>query len=439
MNGTRQQVRTRRPLAIWVEGAMLHNSNMGLSALADSCICGVVTRFPEANLTVASRIANQPDAIVSVDGQERGVKQRCVWLSQNPLSLYSSFGLRLRYAARGLVPVRPLSDDDPLPELSRMQLVLDITGGDSFSDIYGGLDGLVRHRQRKAFLMSFKKPFVMLPQTYGPFSTPEAKRIARWVLERTALAMSRDHEGLDVLRDLMGDEYVQQKAVYVPDLAYTLEPSPAPPAVWEQIALLRSSGRPVVGLNVSGLLYNNAYDWRERLGLAVDYRELMQRLVGVIASEWGAGVLLVPHVLAKQGKESDPSACRILREASGLSDDRVAVLAEPINHRQLKGAIGQCDFFVGSRMHSCIAALSQGVPTMGIAYSCKFSGVFESVGASDCVADLRTSSIPDVLNQVESAYNSRTDLRRRLEAAVPVVQRAVREAFDLLVPLVGQP
>ena len=45
-----------------------------------------------------------------------------------------------------------------------------------------------------------------------------------------------------------------------------------------------------------------------------------------------------------------------------------------------KAVIGQCDFFIGSRMHACIAALSQGVPCVGVAYSMKFAGVFDTVG-----------------------------------------------------------
>ena len=48
----------------------------------------------------------------------------------------------------------------------------------------------------------------------------------------------------------------------------------------------------------------------------------------------------------------------------------------------MKYLIGQCDFFVGSRMHSCIAAVSQCVPAVSIAYSDKFIGVMATLGLS---------------------------------------------------------
>ena len=59
------------------------------------------------------------------------------------------------------------------------------------------------------------------------------------------------------------------------------------------------------------------------------------------------------------------------------------------DQHEIKGVIGMCDFFVGSRMHACIGALSQGIPCVGVAYSMKFRGVFESVGVADWVVDSR--------------------------------------------------
>ena len=40
-------------------------------------------------------------------------------------------------------------------------------------------------------------------------------------------------------------------------------------------------------------------------------------------------------------------------------------------------------------MHSCIAALPQGIPCIGLAYRMKFEGVFESIVMSDWVIDAK--------------------------------------------------
>jgi len=84
------------------------------------------------------------------------------------------------------------------------------------------------------------------------------------------------------------------------------------------------------------------------------------------------------------------------------------------NQRQAKCLIGKSDFFVGSRMHSCIAALSQEVPTVGMAYSDKFAGVFESVGVKDCVIDARSCDEKQAVEKIEYIFRNKDMIRGRL-------------------------
>jgi polysaccharide pyruvyl transferase WcaK-like protein len=83
-------------------------------------------------------------------------------------------------------------------------------------------------------------------------------------------------------------------------------------------------------------------------------------------------------------------------------------------------------------MHACIAALSQGIPAVGIAYSGKFQGVFESVGVGDCVADARRCREDELLEKVSSAYQRRGQIRENLQETVPRAQRAILDMFKAL-------
>ena len=71
---------------------------------------------------------------------------------------------------------------------------------------------------------------------------------------------------------------------------------------------------------------------------------------------------------------------------------RIHMLHGEHDQHAVKGIIGLCSFFIGSRMHACIAALSQGIPTVAVAYSKKFMGVFESAGMGHMVVDARDTS-----------------------------------------------
>ena len=98
----------------------------------------------------------------------------------------------------------------------------------------------------------------------------------------------------------------------------------------------------------------------------------------------------------------------------------------------MKGVIGQCDFFIGSRMHACIAALSQGVPCVGVAYSMKFAGVFESVGAGGWVVDGREVGNDEAVARILELYGQRDALRGPLGQAAEDARAQLQVVFRRL-------
>ena len=73
----------------------------------------------------------------------------------------------------------------------------------------------------------------------------------------------------------------------------------------------------------------------------------------------------------------------------------------------MKTLIGKCDVFVGSRMHACIGAVSQCVPTVSLAYSDKFKGVMAPLGESSVVVDLREATFEDTENAINGLFDNR--------------------------------
>jgi polysaccharide pyruvyl transferase WcaK-like protein len=144
--------------------------------------------------------------------------------------------------------------------------------------------------------------------------------------------------------------------------------------------------------------------------------------------------MLVPHVFGTgDDDESDSIACRKIHEnlEDGLRS-RVHLLEEEYDPHEMKALIGRCDLFLGSRMHACIAAISQHVPTVGLAYSNKFRAVFESVGVGDWVIDIRGCDGDDVILVVDRAYGCRAEVRSRLESTIPAVRDSVLGLFGQL-------
>ncbi|MFG0242166.1 MAG: polysaccharide pyruvyl transferase family protein [Phycisphaerales bacterium JB054] len=319
--------------------------------------------------------------------------------------------------------------------LRNADAVLDISGGDSFTDLYG------ERRFRsitlpKLLALRLGRPLVLLPQTYGPFDSDHSKAIATRIVRGAAIALARDARSFAVLRELLGDSFDPARHRCGVDVAFLLPAAAPEPRLMPLRAQewLADGVRPVAGVNISGLIHNDPRRAREDFGFVADYRTLIRRTVeGLIAR--GARVLLIPHVVTPPGHyESDVDAAQRLVEALPTdARDHIMVAPAFTDPREVKGLIGKCDWFCGTRMHSTIAALSQGVPTAAVAYSIKTQGVFETCGQGDHVADPRHSSTEDVVAHLLASFDGREAARASLAEHLPDVRQIAQEQMSCVV------
>jgi polysaccharide pyruvyl transferase WcaK-like protein len=308
-------------------------------------------------------------------------------------------------------------------------LIGDIRGGDSFSDIYG-LRKFVQGSLPLLTVALLGRPYVMLPQTYGPFRGRITRILAASLLKRATAIYTRDRNCEGLVAKLCG-----RTPAFCPDVAFTLEARQPHHVPLTSGDTARSARGPIVGVNVSGLLYMGGYTGRNMFGLRCEYRTLIDQLIGRLLSSTDAEILLVPHVFGSEREET--ARDMLLHSHESRFPGRIFGVAEPLSERELKWVIGQTDFFVGSRMHACIAALSQSVPAVGLAYSDKFLGVFESIGMGDATIDLRKALPEAVIEQTLAMFERRGELRAELAERIPRIQESVRLTFERLCPPSG--
>ena len=192
---------------------------------------------------------------------------------------------------------RPLAMARSIREISRCDVVVDLTGGDSFSDIYGG-KRLLRKLIHKELVLATGTPLVLGPQTYGPLRRRIWVPWYRHVIKRAALVVARDELSAAFLASLT------DRRVHVStDVAVVLP--------WTRRE--RESGTRVA-FNVSGLLWGGGYTGTNQFALATDYRTYCHGVVEGLLAE-GHEVHLVPHVLTRAwegGVEDDVAAAKEL-------------------------------------------------------------------------------------------------------------------------------
>lgn len=423
-------------MKIGLLGASFDTGNMGVGAIGESAIKCILHRWPDAQITLLDSGREVKECRLTVGGKDMLIRKMPIRFCPN-IFLQNHFIVLCFYAIlfkvfRGEKFRRFFAErNDELNSILALDVVADITGGDSFSDIYG-MRRFTLGFLRKWIVLLFGKELIMLPQTYGPFKRRSAKAMAKFILKRAAIVYSRDKAGVECVKGLLSNSS-NGKVKFSPDVAFALDVTKPERLNIAPADIVRDASSIVIGLNVSGLLFNGGYDRNNMFGLRADYPALVYGVIDFFMKMKNVNILLVPHVFSPSGTvESDPDACRSVYETLKKKyADRIFIISDKYDQGRIKYIIGMCDFFVGSRMHSCIAALSQNIPAVGIAYSSKFGGVFESIGLADCVIDARILDEKAALDKLTDIYERRHRIRKHLENTMPQVKQRVLNLFKL--------
>lgn len=415
-------------------GASFNTNNMGVNALTAGTTKAIFYQFPNAELFLLDYGKERRPNTVEMSGRRIVVQHENIRFSKrvylrNHIAMLLFLSLMARVMPLGRMKWKLVSQFPALKRLSEADIVTSLAGGDSFSDIYGLRRFFyVAFPQLLALLM--QKRLIFLPQTIGPFEGTIARNVARFIMKRAEIIYSRDREGLQVARNLLslGSE-MGGKIRFCFDVAFVLDPV-RPKNMNVQSGDQEEKGRPLVGLNISGLLYIGGYSGRNLFGLKLDYRDLISDLIDFMIMKKDASVMLVPHVFGTD-EESDFMVCQeVYSSLKERYNRRLLFASGDYNESEVKYIISLCDFFIGSRMHACIAALSQNVPTVSIAYSRKFLGVMETIGVEDLVADPRKLEKEEMFKVIGDAFENKARLRGHLEKTVPRVKETVLNLFN---------
>jgi colanic acid/amylovoran biosynthesis protein len=243
--------------------------------------------------------------------------------------------------------------------LGELDCMLDISAGDSFAEIYG---------PKRFFWMWLTKrltilrgvPLVLSPQTIGPFSRQPYLRLAAGVMKRARLTIARDPMSLAAMRAMAP----MARGMLAADVAFRLPYAPRPRV---------DDGKIHVGVNVSGLLWQQSISGGNAYKLPYDYAVLTRILLDALVAREDITVHLITHVVDRS----------MPRDSDGpIADELAAAYPQTIRvpdfpgPTEAKSYISGLDLLIAARMHACIAAFSSGVPVLPVAYSRKFSGLF---------------------------------------------------------------
>ena len=392
-----------KSMTIGILGAPLNNGNLGCIALTYSL------------LTVLEKIARDLQVTFIYCIFEGIEDQEKTKLASKNLGIeferIKSFNIYPILSVLGFFH-RPNKVLNTYSALKKCNLLIDLTQGDSFSDIYGDRVFNKNTNGKLFVIKKMKKPLILGPQTYGPYLKEKNKTKAKKAIDNATLVIARDDASAQYV-----NSFTDRKVYVTTDLAFELP--------YKKYNFKQKDGADnkiiSVGFNVSGLLLKNKAEFTPtKFQLQTDYDSYIDKMLFWLLDN-NFKVSLIPHVTADY-------ECEKLIAAKFPQVELVEMHRDPID---IKSRISMCDIFIGARMHATIGAFSSGVATIPTAYSRKFNGLYKSVGYP-YVIDLLHNSTEENIEKTKEYVQKYTELKTLAQESMKNISVRKRQTASLI-------
>jgi colanic acid/amylovoran biosynthesis protein len=258
------------------------------------------------------------------------------------------------------------------------------------------------------FATLLDKPLYLYAQSIGPFATEFQAALVRCALKGARMVIAREQISMDMILSwkLLCPVHVGGDAAFL---------LPKPGECDLPVPLERSAPR--VGLTVR--------KWSEVPAEQECFEFTMAGFITWLTGERLATVVLIPQVTFAAWGDDDREVMRRVY-ARIVEKNRVMLVEDDLSPMQVKALCGAVDFFVGTRMHSNIFALSMGVPSMAIGYQPKSAGIMHQLGLERWVIEIKDVTLPRLQALFEDLTDHAVEVRENLARQVPVAIEKAR-------------
>jgi colanic acid/amylovoran biosynthesis protein len=268
----------------------------------------------------------------------------------------------------------------------------------------------------------------------GPFNTWFRRAVAKLMYENIDLFLNREELSSELLKQLG----VKKPILTTACPAFLLIPD-SPERGKEIMAQegVDVNSKPLIGLTLAG--YNlSQRSWRKPKSFE-DLKAFIPTLRWLL-DDLKATVVLLPHVYRTNpyvneyelvnGPDHD-ILLNLFRMVNGENyEGKLRLVEGKYTASEVKSLIGQFDMLISGRLHAGVAALSQGIPTVLLAYGHKHRGFARLVGQEKYAYSGKDSK--KLLSLVKEAWQNRSEIKKTIQEKMPRVSELVRLNFEII-------
>ncbi|WP_048198240.1 polysaccharide pyruvyl transferase family protein [Methanocella arvoryzae] len=239
---------------------------------------------------------------------------------------------------------------------------------------------------------------------------------------------------IDLCKSHISYEYLRKIGVTNPnihvtaDLAFAIDAA-TDKRVAEILQVEGVSGvrKPIIGVSLSKVISKWAFPD------VSDPEEKYKRYVKIIASilddlivKTGGTIVFIPHVFGSSDSNNDRQTHKKINDSMKLKDQTLLIDTE-YSAGELRGLIGNCDFFIGARTHALISAAMTCVPFIGLEYeSFKTRGILgRMLGFDRYVYNIQEMDEGSLKRLILDCWDQKSSIRQELEQKLPGIRERV--------------
>lgn len=282
--------------------------------------------------------------------------------------------------------------------------------GGGFIHAYGGLTSLYYMYYSLYHIIlaqKLKKPVYVMPNSYGPFNGPFVDKLVKRTLSNCKLVLARESISSDYVK-----ESIDMSLPLFPDLGFFLETN-------EQNSMKEYLLKKGIPLNKKRCVAITMRPYRfpgekDPIQAYNNYKETFVKFIKYLQSS-GYHTVLIEHTLSHNTHENDGTSIKeIIPHLDGV--DYTFLSDNNLNCRQLKGIYSHFDYIIGTRFHSVIFSMGEGVPALAISYGGnKGQGIMRDMDLSEYVIPIEAVSYEEIQDKFNSLVINRTEVIGKIE------------------------
>jgi len=301
-----------------------------------------------------------------------------------------------------------------------------ILKGGSYIYSYGGIKGLMflcRMIFPSILAILLNKKVIALGHSIGPIVGYTERRIARWTLKRFTRIVVREDITYDFLiNDL---KLKREKLFLLPDIAFWRDKNGYSSEYTLNHILEKENIK--LGDSTDLKIGITIRDWdfplqRDAERLFEKYITSIIESIRYLYSEYNASCFIMPHV-----QRDLPIGEQVYSRTKSYN---TFLLRGDYSPRIMRKIYGEMDLFIGTRIHSNIFAISEGVPTIAIAYQIpKGFGIIGMAGLDKYILNIAKIHTKDLIKRINMVLYNRDQIREGLLKRANEMSRDVELGF----------